>query len=137
MIEIGGHNLPKTISAHLGSKLAKLYKSRGITGIENGLKKSYEILSASPTINKIDDNTLELCMKYPEDFCPIGGGYDPDKAEAVQQSICYPYTIGFLNEIDPCYKYSATIQDCILKSKNKTCRYLLNMEKVENVNCSK
>jgi len=30
MIDVGGPNLPKTISSSLGAKLGKLYKGRGI-----------------------------------------------------------------------------------------------------------
>jgi len=116
MISIGGENLPKTISARLGAKLAKLYKEKGISSIDSGLKKSYTVLDATAQIKK---------------FCPIGGKYDPEKADLIQKSVCIPYTVGFLNEMDPQFKYKWDIHECILNTNTNYCRYTLYLEKRE------
>ena len=74
MISIGGENLPKTISARLGAKLAKLYKEKGISSIDSGLKKSYNVLDATAQINrKKNDKEIEVTIKHRKKFCPIGG----------------------------------------------------------------
>ena len=39
MIDVGGVNLPKSISVSLGAKLGKLLRERGLIGLENSLKK--------------------------------------------------------------------------------------------------
>ena len=101
MIDIGGPNLPKAVSTRLGAKLGNLYKKRGISDIKSGLKKSYEILNGKTSIQEVDDNTIEVDIEYSREFCPIGGGFNKDKAKVIQESICYPYTIAFLNTIDP------------------------------------
>ena len=59
MIDIGGENLPKTISAGLGANLAKIYKEKGISTIEAGLKESYSVLDAKTQVTKINDHTFE------------------------------------------------------------------------------
>jgi hypothetical protein len=131
MINIGGENLPKTISAGLGGNLAKLYKSRGITTIEAALKETYTVLGAKVQINRVNQNELEITSRYSSNFCPIGGKYNPDKAELIQKSICIPYTSGFLNEMDPKFKYSWKLHECILNKDCDCCRYTLYMEKKE------
>lgn len=129
MISIGGENLPKTISAGLGANLAKLYKEKGILNIEKGLKNSYSVLNAKAHITQINDNKYEVNIKHRKKFCPIGGKYNPDKANLIQKSICIPYTVGFLNEMDPQFKYSWEIHKCILESNENYCRYTLYLDK--------
>lgn len=131
MISIGGQNLPKTISAGLGANLAKLYKEKGLSNIESGLKKSYTVLDAKAQITRINDKQLEVKIKHRKKFCPIGGKYDPDKATLIQKSICIPYTVGFLNEMAPQFKYNWDIHECILKTHSNYCRYTLYLEKRE------
>jgi len=131
MISLGGENLPKTISITLGAKLGKMYKSRGIFNIENALKKCYRVLNAKPKIIKLSDKKYEIILKYRRNFCPVGGGYNPKMAELVQESICTPYTLGLLNELDPRYKYKGDLHECILKSKKNICRYTLHLEEKE------
>ena len=132
MIDVGGSNLPKTISSSLGAKLGKLYKERGITGIENSLKQSYKVLNASPNIQKINDNTYKVTLRYKRRFCPIGGKHYPEKADLMQESLCKPYTSGFLNEIDPNFKYTGKILECNLKSNKGICTYILTLEEKED-----
>lgn len=129
MIDIGGENLPKTISAGLGANLAKIYKERGISTIEAGLKESYSVLDAKTHITKINDNTFEVLTKHRKKFCPIGGKFNPNRAELIQKSVCIPYTVGFLNELDPDFKYNWTIHDCILENNENCCRYTLYLDK--------
>lgn len=125
MIDIGGPNLPKSISTSLGAKLGKLLRARGIIGLENSLKKIYAVLNAKTRINSIDDNTLDITLKYSNKFCPIGGKLNPDKAELIQNSICIPYTAAILNTLNPEFKYESEILECILNSNNRHCRYKL------------
>ncbi|TXT66460.1 MAG: hypothetical protein BAJALOKI3v1_30119 [Promethearchaeota archaeon] len=138
MIDVGGENLPKSISSRLGAKLAKIYKKAGICDIVVGLKKSYEVLKSIPEINETNENSLEVKIQYDECFCPIGGDPDPDnpeKGKIIQESICIPYTIGFLNEFNPNYNYDGAVEQCILSSGQKTCKYVLHRTlKEENNN---
>ena len=99
MIDVGGVNLPKSISASLGAKLGKLLKERGVTGVENSLKKIYKVLKARTNIIRINDNTLDITLKYKKRFCPIGGKINPDRAELIQDAICLPYTVAILNSL--------------------------------------
>ncbi|MFX1339639.1 MAG: hypothetical protein ACFFDK_13585, partial [Promethearchaeota archaeon] len=78
-----------------------------------------------------NDKQLEIKIKHPKKFCPIGGKFDPEKAELIQKSVCTPYTGGFLNELDPQYKYSSDIHECILQTDNRYCHYTLYLEKKE------
>ncbi|MFX0024387.1 MAG: hypothetical protein ACFE9S_18860 [Candidatus Hermodarchaeota archaeon] len=128
MIDLGGANLPKSISASLGAKLGKLLQKRGVTSLENSLKRIYNVLNAKTTIKPIDDNTLEISLKYSHRFCPIGGKYNPDKSELIQNTICYPYTAAILNSSHPEFKYSAEIKECILNTNNRHCKYILYKE---------
>lgn len=128
MVDVGGPNLPKTISSRLGGKLGKIYKSRGVVTIEDGLNKSYKAIQGKTEIIERDENTLEVNTKYLKAFCPIGGAPSPEKAEIIQKSICTPFTIGFLTEIDPTYRYEGIIEECIVKTGGNICRYLLKKE---------
>lgn len=137
MIDVGGKNLPKSISSRLGSKLAKIYKKAGIKDVKNGVKKSLEVLTGNPEINKIDENTLEIKIEYDEAFCPIGGDPNPEKAKIIQESICIPYTYGFHNEYISGYNYEMEIKECIISSKGKICKYILNRTEINNHNNQK
>ncbi|MHA2367161.1 MAG: hypothetical protein ACXAC7_24635 [Candidatus Hodarchaeales archaeon] len=128
MIDIGGENLPKSISTSLGAKLGNMLRERGFTEIESSLKKIYSALKAKTRIKPIDENTLDITLKYPKSFCAIGGKYNPDKTELIQNTICIPYTAAILNSINPDFKYESEISDCILNSNNRHCRYKLFME---------
>ena len=129
MIDIGGENLPKSISASLGAKLGKIFRSRGILSLEDSLKRIYTVLNAKTTIKPIDDNNMEILLKYSKRFCPIGGKYSPKRAELIQNTICIPYTAALLNIINPDFNYSSEITDCILKTNNRYCKYRLRLEK--------
>ncbi|MEJ2251775.1 MAG: hypothetical protein P8Y70_05720 [Candidatus Lokiarchaeota archaeon] len=129
MIETGGENLPKTISARLGAKLARIYKKKGINKAEDGLKQSYKVIKARPKFDIINKNTIEVTIGHRKRFCPIGGNFKPEKAEIIQESICKPYTLGFLNELNPDFKFKAFVKKCIVRDKGKVCRYTLQKEK--------
>ena len=128
MIDIGGVNLPKSISSSLGAKLGKILKTRSPISLENSLMKIYNVFNAKTKINTIDDNTLEISLRYKKAFCPIGGKYNPDRVDITQKSICIPYTNSILNTSHPEFKYNAEILDCILNTDNKICRYRLKKE---------
>lgn len=134
MIDIGGKNLPKTISTKLGAKLGKIYKNRGLAdNLESAIKQLYVALNAKPKINILDDSTLEIFVKHPKkigpNFCVIGGNYDPSRADLFQNSICIPYTMGFLNEISPDLHFKPTIKQCILADNVRTCHYILKIKR--------
>jgi hypothetical protein len=128
MIEVGGENLPKTISARLGAKLARIYKKMGINEIEDGLSQSYKVMNARSKFYQVDENTIEVRIKHKKKFCPIGGKYKPEGADLIQDSICKPYTLGFLNELNPDFKFNGFIKRCIAKDRGKICRYVVKKE---------
>ncbi len=130
MIEIGGNNLPKSISMSLGAKLGKLYKDKDPSSdFETSLNQIYTVLDAKASITKLDENTYEVIVKHLEKFCPIGGSYNPIRAPSFQDTVCIPYTRGFLNEILPQYKTSSKIKKCIISKNQRTCHYILKVEK--------
>ena len=130
MVSIGGENLPRSIATKLGSKLAQLYKARGLTdGIELPLKQMYTALKAQPTFNKLDENTYRISVKHPRKFCPIGGAYNPENVPIFQKNICIPYTMGFLNGLSSEFKYEAEIEECIIASNKRLCQYCLKLKK--------
>jgi len=131
LIDIGGENLPKSISSGLGAKLATIYKEKGIDDIQSGLHRSYEVLTASPEIREVKKNEFEIKILYKEDFCPIGGELNPSKKDLIQKSICLPYTIGFLNEMNHEYSYNIDIKECILTSGKNRCYYILQRKRKE------
>ncbi|MFX0081903.1 MAG: hypothetical protein ACFE94_09135 [Candidatus Hodarchaeota archaeon] len=128
MIDVGGINLPKSISASLGAKLGKILKERETLSLEERLKKIYSALNAKTKITSIDKNTREIMIKFRSNFCPIGGKYNPDRADIIRNSICKPYTKAILRSLDPDTKYTTELMDCILKSNKKNCQYLLSVK---------
>jgi len=130
MIEVGGENLPKAISTKSGAKLGKIYKEKGLpSNLESALKQIYSAIRAKPTITKLNENTYEVILKYSKKFCPIGGGLNVSRAPIFQENICKPYTRGFLNELFPNLKFEAEILNCIPLTNQKTCHYILKVEK--------
>ncbi len=129
MIDLGGPNLPKSISVSLGAKLGKLLRERGVMGVENSLRKIYNVLKAKIKIVVNDDNTLDISLRYSKRFCPIGGKINPERANIIQNTICVPYTSSILNSLYPELKFFLEIKECVLNSNNKTCHYKLRMEK--------
>lgn len=129
MIDIGGENLPKSISTSLGAKLGKILKSRGIAEVQSGLKKIYNVLNAKTTIKSLDDNNLDVSLKYSKKFCPIGGKHNSERAKLIQETICIPYTTAILTSLNSDYTYKLEINECILKSNNKQCKYRLKFDK--------
>lgn len=91
----------------------------------------YNVLKGSPKIKKIDDNNYEIILKYRKHFCPIGGNFNPSKADLIQQSLCYPFTKSFLNELNPNFNYNTEIIRCILSINKGNCYYKLNLEEKE------
>ena len=128
MIDVGGENLPKSISVSLGAKLGNILKERGTSNLEENLQKIYSVLNAKTKIKSIDNNTREITLKYRSNFCPLGGKHNPERADLIQKSICIPYTKAMLNSLDPDTKYKIESMDCILKSNNKNCQYILRVK---------
>ena len=128
MIDVGGANLPKSISVSLGAKLGKLLKKRGVTGLENSLQQIYTVINAKTKIKPIDDNTREVTLKHGSNFCPLGGKYNPERAHLIQDTICIPYTKSMLKSLELDTKYKIEITDCILKTNDKICQYRLRIK---------
>ncbi len=128
MIDIGGVNLPKSISTALGAKLGKLLKKRGINGLENTLKQIYSALKAKTQIKSINDNTIEITVRHSSNFCPIGGKPNPERGELVRATICKPYTMAIITIAQPEIKYNIKTIECILDTNHKNCIYQLIKE---------
>jgi hypothetical protein len=134
IIDVGGANLPKAISTKSGAKLGKIYKEKGgILDIESAFKQIYSVLGAKPIIKKINEKNYEVIVKYPKRFCPIGGAPNRFQSKDFQESICIPYTRGFLNEIFPDYEFEADILNCIPLDHHKNCHYILKVKKKNNI----
>ncbi len=129
MFDIGGENLPKSISTRLGAKLARSYKQEGIQDIEFGIKTLFGGMNARTKVVERDRDRIEITAKYRKRFCPVGGMLNPEQAEKTQEMICRPYILGFLNELDPQFKYHAESKQCILESNGKTCSFILKTER--------
>ncbi|MHA1764005.1 MAG: hypothetical protein ACTSYC_09670 [Promethearchaeota archaeon] len=134
MLDIGGENLPKTISSRLGAKLARSYKKKGINNIPLGLKILFKGMKAKIKINEVPNNKMEVINKYKWKFCPIGGKFNPAQAKITQEAICRPYMLGFLNEMDPEYLYSLESMECMLESNKKTCAFSITFEEKRKEN---
>ena len=132
MVDVGGPNLPKTISSRLGAKLGQVYKNRGIDSIEEGLKSSYEAIQGDTEVIRKDENTVEVKTNYVNHFCPIGGSPKPEKAKVIQDSICTPFTVSFLTQLDPNYSYEGHIHACIVESGGELCDFTITIEKKNN-----
>ena len=136
MADIGGTNLTKSVSTKLGSKLGKLYKNRHPSAsLETNLKQIYRVLDAKPKIKNVNGNpnALEIIIKHKNNFCPIGGDCrSKEEATFINQNICIPYTLGFLNELDPKLKFKAEIKNCIALNNTKYCHYILTMNEKVN-----
>jgi hypothetical protein len=133
MIDVGGSNLPKAISSKTGAKLGKVYKKKGLPmNIANALSQIYRVLNAKPKVIKINDKTYEVIIKYRKKFCPIGGSDKSSNAALFQENICIPYTRGFLNELFPDYTFESDILNCIPQNNDRTCHYILKVEKRAN-----
>jgi len=128
MADIGGENLPKSVSTKLGTKLGKLYKERNPKAdLETNLKRIYKVLKAKPTVNKINENMWSVAIIHKKKFCPIGGCYRLERAEFFNKNICIPFTLGFLHELEPELKFEAEIKTCIVSNNTKTCNYILKI----------
>lgn len=128
MVDVGGANLPKSISVSLGAKLGKILRERGVTGIENSLMRIYNALKAKIRINVNDDNSYDIYLKFSKKFCPIGGKLNPERANIIQETICIPYTTSILNTIHPDLRFHPDFKECIVRSNDNICHYHLKTE---------
>ncbi len=130
MINLGGENLPRSISTRLGCKLAKIYKEREIESLEQTLRDLYKMLGAEVKIEKVSEKKFNIRIKHPYQFCPIGGPFNPSKRENFLEIVCIPYTIGFLKEFNPINGYHIDLKNCILRDGGQLCEYdlILNLK---------
>lgn len=133
IIDVGGENLPKAISTKSGAKLAKIYKSKGgDMNLESALKQIYSALGAKPIIKKLNDTTYEVILRYRKKFCPIGGGPNRSRSHVFRESVCIPYTRGFLNELFPQFNFESDILNCIPLDHHRNCHYILKIREKVN-----
>lgn len=133
MLDIGGPNLPKTISTKLGLKLGRVYKEKKLApDLETGLIQLYKSLGGKVSIKKVEDNTYDVLVKYNTKFCPIGGKYNPSRAETFVKSVCIPYTVAFLTEIVPDIRVETEIKQCVMALDQNCCNYILKLSKKNN-----
>ena len=133
MIDLGGKDLPRSVSTALGAKLANIYKRKGIIDLETALYQIYKVISAKASIKKIDENTYDVILKHSKRFCPIGGKKNPKLAKTIQESICVPYTQSFLVTLLPNYTFESEIKECILdENSNRHCHYVLKTKAKNN-----
>ncbi|MFX1312029.1 MAG: hypothetical protein ACFFHD_05405, partial [Promethearchaeota archaeon] len=58
------------------------------------------------------------------------------RASMFQNSICIPYTRGFLNELFPQYTTQSEILNCIPLTNEGMCHYILKVQKRNHLNNS-
>ncbi len=127
MISIGGDNLPRSIAIRLGGKLAQLYKSRGITNLEEALLNMYQTIGGKTKMEKLTENEYHVITKHSDKFCPIGGAYSPDKKSQFLEIVCLPYTIGMLREFCPDYDTQKAILSCVIQHGGRVCEYKMRL----------
>lgn len=142
MVQIGGINLPKSVSTILGRNLGEVYKKRGVTDPKVALESMFKAMGGENVIfDPLDEEIVEdqaserdeaeiqsmengfkVTTEYPTDFCPIGGGFKPKRHGLFFQGICQPYASAFLSSFLPGSKITLTSDRCALKDgENKCC----------------
>jgi hypothetical protein len=141
MVQIGGINLPKTVSTMLGHHLGEVYKQRGVTDPKVALESMFkamggqnvefhpiggenEELQPEPEEAEAPQATdlgFTITTEYPEEFCPIGGEYKPKRHAMFFEGICQPYATAFLSAFRPGTKITLTCEKCVLRDGDKKC----------------
>ncbi|MHA1369336.1 MAG: hypothetical protein ACTSWN_15260 [Promethearchaeota archaeon] len=128
MIAIGGVNLPKSISSRLGWNLGDLYRKKGKDDVIKALKSMFVGMGGEPTLVDSDDERFTMDVEYPTTFCPIGGA-NPKRYNLFSESICKPYTSGFVSAYYPDMRIKVEIERCILKDDKNKCRLRVHIQK--------
>jgi len=140
MVQIGGINLPKSVSTMLGRNLGEVYKKRGVTDPKEALESMFKAMGGvNVTFQPLDEETGEVqsvegeevngsmetgfsvTTEYPTEFCSIGGGLKPKRYNLFFEGICQPYASAFLASFRPGSKITLTNEKCVLKDGDNKC----------------
>lgn len=127
MVEIGGINLPRSVSSKLGRNLGEIYKQRGVTDPETALTSMFKAMGGEKVIFERHATGFSITTRYPTDFCPIGGALKPKRHEMFIESICYPYARGFLSAFEPQARIDIQCKDCVLRSGDNCCKMVVDI----------
>ena len=124
MVFIGGENLPKTVSTSMGRKLADFYIKKNVVNWQDALTMMIEGMGGKiEKIEKIENKEeYNVVVKYGDNFCPIGGQIHTKNASMIVDSICIPYTIGFISKFLKNYKIDIEFTGCIPRDSDNRCR---------------
>ncbi|MHA1340907.1 MAG: hypothetical protein ACTSRZ_13055 [Promethearchaeota archaeon] len=129
MVSIGGINLPKSISISMGRKLADYYIKRDIKDWRKALTAMIEGMGGS--IDKIeetgDGKSYLIVSKYMQGFCPIGGDVETKNSDLIVNSVCIPYTTGFISKFLNNSNLKLEFIGCIPRDGNTHCRLLVKI----------
>lgn len=121
MVEMGGINLPRTISTMLGRNLGKIYKERGVTDQKVALTSMFKAMGGKKVSFEDIENGYIITTEFPTDFCSIGGGLKPKRYNMFVESICFPYAKGFLSQFNPNATISVDCEACVLRDPDNKC----------------
>ena len=141
MVQIGGINLPKSVSTMLGRNLGEVYKKRGVTDPKIALESMFKAMGGetvdfqpvyedNPEVQATDEENadvqpVEIGFKvttaYPTEFCSIGGSLKPKRFSMFFEGICNPYASAFLSSFLPGSKISLSCDKCVLKDGDNKC----------------
>ncbi|HME56009.1 MAG TPA: hypothetical protein VKM55_27645 [Candidatus Lokiarchaeia archaeon] len=132
MVQIGGINLPKSVSTMLGRNLGEVYKKRGVTDPKEALGSMFKAMGGeSVMFEPLEEETGEdilpmengfkVTTEYATEFCPIGGGLKPKRHSLFFEGICQPYASAFLASFRPGSKITLTCDRCVLKDGDNKC----------------
>jgi hypothetical protein len=136
MVQIGGINLPKSVSTMLGRNLGEVYKKRAVTDPKEALESMFKAMGGvNVTFQPLDDENVEaddaevqameigfkVTTEYPTAFCSIGGSFKPKRFNMFFEGICQPYAAAFLSSFRPRNKITLTCEKCVLKDGDNKC----------------
>ena len=122
MVEIGGINLPRSVSSKLGRNLGEIYKKRGVNDVKTAIKSMFKAMGGEDVEFEESETGFTVITRYPSDFCPIGGSLKPKRHDMFVESICYPYARGFLSTFLPNTKIDLACKQCVLATGDNECR---------------
>ena len=129
MVQIGGINLPKSVSTMLGRNLGQVYTNRGETDPKVALESMFKAMGADNVQFQPNEGTEDESMdfgftvttEYPSEFCPIGGELKPKRHGMFFEGICQPYASAFLSTFRPGAKVNLTCDRCVLRDGDNKC----------------
>ncbi len=126
MAEVGGVNLPKTISASLGANLGRRYALQGIPAWKDALPRMVEAMGGVLDVVE-QGGEISLKIRYDCGYCPIGGIQSPAHFDSVTEGVCRPYLAGFLRSLKDNPGNLPAIQRCIVRDGGGTCEFRVKL----------